>query len=228
MTVPRAEARAVRLRTGDVLFVGGTAITEGNLVSTAELYHPSSGVFTPLGTSHLTDATQIMLLNDGIALVVGSSGADLYNPSAEHFTCAGAMTVPRSKFGGASLADGRVLIAGGQAGGPWGTRVTSTQIYDPGTGRFYPGPELNEQRFKLSKAVVSLRDGSVLIAGGAERPEIYDPKSRAFIPVGGVTLDGFCFSTATLLNDGRVLLAGGYAKPGARESTTRGFTNHDQ
>ena len=86
------------------------------------------------------------------------------------------------------------LIAGGQAGGP--------------------GPELNEQRFKLSKAVVSLRDGRVLIADGAERPEVYDPRSRAFIPVGGATLDGFCFSTATLLNDGRVLLAGGYAKPG--------------
>ena len=214
MIVPRAEARAVRLRTGDVLLVGGTAVTGDNPVLTAELYHPSSGTFTSVGTSHLTDATQVMLLNDGKALVVGSSGTDLYDPSAKRFTSAGAMTVPRSKFGGASLADGRVLIAGGQAGGAWGTRITSTQIYDPGTRRFYPGPELNERRFKLSKAMVSLRDGRVLIAGGAERPEVYDPKSRAFIPVGGATLDGFCFSTATLLNDGRVLLAGGYAKPG--------------
>ena len=214
MTVPRAEARAIRLRTGDVLLVGGTAITEDHPVLTAELYQPSSGTFTPVGTSHLTDATQVMLLNDGKALVVGTSGTDLYDPFTRHFTSSGAMTVPRSKFGGASLADGRVLIAGGQAGGPWGTRVTSTQIYDPGTGRFYPGPELNEHRFKLSKAVVSLRDGRVLIAGGAERPEVYDPNSHAFIPVGGATLDGFCFSTATLLNDGRVLPAGGYAKPG--------------
>ncbi len=227
MIVPRAGACAVRLHTGDVLFVGGTAIAVDNPVLTAELYHPQSGVFASVGTTHLTDPTQVLLLNDGRALVVGSSGADLYDPSTKQFTSACAMTVPRSKFGGASLPDGRVLIAGGQTGGPWGTRVTSTQIYDPGMGRFYPGPELNEQRFKLSKAVVSLRDGRVLIAGGAARPEVYDPKSRTFIPVGGATLDGFCFSTATLLNDGRVLLAGGYAKPGGSGVDHAWLTNHD-
>ena len=82
----------------------------------------------------------------------------------------GTMTFPRTKFGGALLPDGRVLIAGGQVGGAWGTRTTSTQIYDPRTGRFAPGPQLNEDRFKLSNAVVSLKDGRVLIAGGAERP----------------------------------------------------------
>ena len=92
-------------------------------------------------------------------------------------------------------------------------RATRQSTYSWWTG-WGARPELNEQRFKLSKAVVSLRDGRVLIADGAERPEVYDPQSRAFIPVGGATLDGFCFSTATLLNDGRVLLAGGYSKPG--------------
>jgi hypothetical protein len=66
----------------------------------------------------------------------------------------------------------------------------------------------------LSKAVVSLTDGRVLIAGGAEQPEVYYPGSGTFLPVEGAKLDGFCFSTATLLNDGRVLLAGGYEKPG--------------
>jgi hypothetical protein len=214
MTVPRAEARAMLLTTGKVLLVGGTAITERDPVLTAELYNPSTGTFTSIGATHLSDATQIVLLNDGRALVVSGSGADLYDPSTKHFTATGAMTVPRSKFGGALLPDGRVLIAGGQAGGPFGTRVTSTQIYDPRTGRFFPGPKLKENRFKLSKAVVSLKDGRVLIAGGAEQPEIYDPDSGVFVPVGGAKLDGFCFSTATLLNDGRVLLAGGYAKPG--------------
>ena len=214
MTVPRAEARALLLRTGEVLLVGGAPVSEGSPLLSAELYEPTKGTFVSLGATHLTDATQITLLNDGRALVVGSSGTDLYEPSTRHFTSTGVMTVPRGKFGGALLPDGRVLIAGGQAGGPWGMRVTSTQIYDPRTGTFIPGPELNENRFKLSKAVVSLKDGRVLIAGGAERPEIYDPKSGAFVPVGGVALDGFCFSTATLLSDGRVLLAGGYARPG--------------
>ena len=214
MTVPRAEARAVLLRTGDVLLVGGEPAPDSASVLSAELYHPSTGTFTSLGKTHLSDATQIMLLNDGKALVVGTSSTDLYDPSSRRFVSTGTMTVPRSKFGGAMLPDGRVLIAGGQAGGPWGTRVTSTQIYDPRAGSFFPGPELSENRFKLSKAMVSLKDGRVLIAGGADRPELYDPNSGAFVPVGGAALDGFLFSTATLLGDGRVLLAGGYAKPG--------------
>jgi hypothetical protein len=214
MTVPRAEARAVLLRTGDVLFVGGATVADNNPFVTAEVYHPSTGTFTSLGATHLSDATQIVLLNDGKALVAGSSGTDVYDPSTKRFTSTGTMPIPRSKFGGALLPGGRVLIAGGQAGGPWGTRVTSTQIYDPATGKFHTGPELNERRFKLSKAVVSLSGGRVLIAGGAEQPEVYDPESGVFVPVGGAKLDGFCFSTATLLKDGRVLLAGGYAKPG--------------
>jgi Galactose oxidase, central domain len=214
LTVPRAEARAVLLRNGDVLFAGGTAMAENKPLLTAELYHPSTGTFTAIGATHLSDATQMILLKDGRALIVGSSGADLYDPSTNRFTITGAMTVPRSKFGGALLPDGHVLIAGGQSGGPWGTRVTSTQIYDPGPGRFSPGPELIENRFKLSKAVVSLKDGRVLIAGGAEQAEVYDAGSGAFAAVGGSKLDGFLFSTATLLSDGRVLLAGGYARPG--------------
>jgi hypothetical protein len=63
--------------------------------------------------------------------------------------------------------------------------------------------------------VVPLKDGRILVAGGADQPEVYDPESMTFIPVMGAKLDGFCFSTATLLSDGSVLLAGGYAAPGS-------------
>jgi hypothetical protein len=50
----------------------------------------------------------------------------------------------------------------------------------------------------------------VLIAGGAERPEIYNPATQTFQPAGGTVGNGRYFSSATLLADGRVLIAGGY------------------
>jgi Kelch motif protein len=213
MTVPRAGARALLLPKGDVLFVGGTEISDSDSVATAELYHPSTGTFSPVGATRLPDPSQLLLLKNGEVLVVGASGTDLYDPSTGRFTPSGKMTIPRTKFGAALLPDGKVLVAGGQTGGSWGARVTSTQIYDPTTGKFTPGPELNVKRFKLAMAVVPLKNGRILIAGGADQPEVYDPASGAFIPVAGTKLDGFCFSTATLLNDGTVLLAGGYANP---------------
>ncbi len=214
MTAPRAGARALLLPTGDVLFVGGIEISNSNPTATAELYHPSTATFSPTGATHLPDPSQLVLLMNGKVLVVGASGTELYDPSTGRFTPTGKMTVPRTKFGAALLPDGRVLVAGGQTGGAWGARVTSTQIYDPATRRFGPGPELSLKRFKLAKAVVPLKNGRILIAGGADQPEVYDPASGAFLPVAGAKLDAFCFSTATPLNDGKVLLAGGYANPG--------------
>jgi len=67
-------------------------------------------------------------------------------------------------------------------------------------------------RFKLLSGVVALPDGRILLAGGAERPEIYDPTRNSFTPLSGEPLDGFLFSTATLLRDGRVLLVNGYGR----------------
>ncbi|HEY6970939.1 MAG TPA: kelch repeat-containing protein [Candidatus Angelobacter sp.] len=216
MMVPRAGARSLLLPSGDVLFVGGSEAPNSSSAATAELYHVSTGRFSPAGATHLSDPCQLVLLKNHRVLVVGESGADLYDPSTGQFTPTGKMTIPRSKFGAAMLPDGRVLIVGGQSGGPWGTRVTSSQIYDPARGTFAPGPELNLKRFKLIHAVVPLNSGRILVAGGADQPEVYDPASGIFLPVSGAKLDGFCFSTATVLNDGRVLLAGGYASPGGR------------
>ncbi len=215
MSIPRASAVSVLLPNGDALIAGGA---EAN---TAELYHSATGTFSRLTGMHVSDPIQAVLLRNGRVLVIGESGAELYDPSSQHFVPTGAMALPRKKFGAALLPDGRVLIAGGQIGGAWGNMVASTELYDPQSGRFTPGPELNLKRFKLMKAVVPLRDGRILVAGGANQPEVYDPASRAFVPVPGSKLDGFCFSTATLLSNGEVLLAGGYPRggePGTRHA----------
>jgi hypothetical protein len=213
LTTARAGAVSLLLPSGDVLVVGGNGNSEDS-PATAELYHPHSQSFSRTGDMHISDPSQLVLLKNGRVLVAGSSGAELYDPASGQFTPTGKMTVPRTKFGAALLRDGKVLIAGGQVGGAWGQRVASTEIYDPTSGKFSPGPELNFKRFKLAKGVAPLGDGRVLIGGGADQPEIYDPATRAFSLVPGSKLDGFCFSTATVLSNGHVLLAGGYRQGG--------------
>lgn len=213
MSAARVGARASPLPNGDALIIGG-AETVAGAAATAEVYHAASGTFSAAGRMHIPDPSQALVLKDKRVLVIGASGSELYDPATGQFSATGKMSVPRTKFGAALLSDGRVLIVGGQVGGAWGARVASTQVYDPVSGRFSDGPELNLKRFKLAKAVVPLGDGTILVAGGADQPEIYDPASGRFHLAGGAKLDGFLFSTATCLANGEVLLAGGYATPG--------------
>ncbi len=72
--------------------------------------------------------------------------------------------------------------------------------------------DMNLARFKHHSAIVALPNGLVLLAGGAERPEIYDPSTGRFLATSGTVGDGRYFSTATLLPGGRVLIAGGYGE----------------
>ena len=215
MTARRAGASAILLQDGDVLIVGGNEASGDEQVASAELYHPSTRTFSTTGSMRsLAGASVLLQLQNGKVLAANDSGGELYDPSTRRFTVADGFTIARAKYGAALLADGRLLIAGGQVGGAWGPRVATTSIYDPASGTLKSGPEMNLSRFKLKKAVVPLGDGRVLIAGGAEQPEIYDAASNSFHSVGGSRLDSYLFSTATRLANGEVLIVGGYAKPG--------------
>jgi hypothetical protein len=204
MTEPRAEARAIRLEDGDVLIVGGNIGSE----QTAEIFHPASRTFSLTG-SPSTGATTLLPLRDGKVLALGGPGAEIYDPSTGKFTLAGKFPTPYGKFGAALLPNGNVLVAGGQLNGALG-ELNTTEIYDFAARAFSQGPVMNFKRYKLMKAVVPLGNGEILIGGGAETPEIYNPAANSFQPVAGSKLDGYCFSTATRLSNGEVLLTGGY------------------
>ena len=214
MTTRRAGANAIMLQNGDVLIVGGDDPSGGEHVASAELYHPSTGTFSATGSMHAEGPSALVLLDNGKVFAVNDSGGELYDPSTGRFTLAGKVAIAREKFGTALLPDGRLLIAGGQIGGAWGPRTASTELYDPASGTFMPGPEMNFSRFKLKKAVVPLGGGKFLIAGGAELPEMYDAASNSFHSATGRRLDCYLFSTATRLSNGEVLIVGGYARPG--------------
>jgi hypothetical protein len=223
LSTPRGHAIAVLLKTGKVLIAGGNASGDNEQLTTAEIYDPATGRFTPAGSMHARrSAFTSVTLKDGRILVAGglSGGqypyhkveatAEIYDPETARFAETGSMEFPRYKQGAALLPDGKVLVAGGS--NEIGRQITysSTEIFDPQTGKFSPGPTMKFPRYKLLSGVVVLNDGRILLAGGAERPEIYDPAREVFTALNGEPLDGFLFSTATLLRDGRVLLVDGY------------------
>jgi hypothetical protein len=224
MTTLRTAACSTRLQNGKVLIVGGSAQGDDEPLKSAELYDPSTGTFAPTGSMHAARSYFAgVQLRDGRFLVMGGisgghlpdatidASAEIYDPASGRFSSAGAMSIARYKHGAALLPDGRALIVGGQTGGSFGARLASTEMYDPVKGAFRPGPEMKVKRFKLHDGVVALPGGQVLVAGGADQLEVYDAASEQFSFVAGERLDGFLFSTATLLRDHRVLLVDGYA-----------------
>jgi hypothetical protein len=229
MTAPRGHGIAILLKTGKVLIAGGNADGDNQQLATAELFDPATGTFSLTGAMHTPRAGfAAVRLNDGRVLVAGgiSAGrspnrrvedtAEIYDPATGRFTITGNMAVPRYKLGSALLPNGKVLVVGGSDSRDWQGMYASTEIYDPASGRFMRGPEMRSSRFKIPAGVVTGKDGSIVIAGGAEQPEVYDPLRSVLVPVTGSLLDGFLFSTSTLLPDGRILLVGGYGMdPGA-------------
>jgi len=225
MISPRAHGVALVLKNGKVLIAGGCADGDNNRVSSAELYDPQSDSFSTTGSMRTArGAFNAVTLGDGRVLVTGGmsggelpnatveASAEIYDPATGRFTSTAPMRVARYKHGMALLPDGRALIIGGQTGGAYGERLASTEFFDPVTGRFSRGPDMKYPRFKLIQGVAVLDDGQVLVGGGADQPELFDPAANSFVPVPGPSLDGFLFSTATVLNDGSVLLMDGYGR----------------
>jgi N-acetylneuraminic acid mutarotase len=222
MSTPRGHAIAVLLKkTGQVLIAGGAASGDSNPQTSAELYDPATGRFTPTGSMSSPRAYfNAVTLNDGRVLVMGGvSGGDfptpnleataeVYDPMTGRFSQVGSMNVSRYKHAAALLHDGRAIVIGGQ--GQPGARLASTEIFDPTSGKFSRGPEMRLPRYKLPQGVVELRNGRVLVAGGADQMEVYDPSANAFTTLAGPKLRGYLFSTATVLSDGKVLLVNGY------------------
>ena len=215
MSIARGDFSATLLSNGKVLVAGGE--NSGVLLS-AEVYDPATGEFTPTGNMNAGRTMHTaVLLPDGRVLVAGGgeyqhplATAELYNPTSGTFTVTGNMNVPRYKQAAILLPGGDVLVVGGSDGRDWQGQYANAEIYNPAKGVFSAISNMKMARFKLPSAVALLKNGKVLIAGGGEQIEIYDPASRTFSVATGRMDAARFYSTATLLADGRVLVAGGY------------------
>jgi Galactose oxidase, central domain/Kelch motif len=223
MLKPRDHAEAVTLKDGNVLICGGNRVPDGEPMIDAELYDSNSGHFIGAGSMQVPRSYfKAVLLRDGRTLVAGGfsgggrilQSAEIYDPSSKQFHLVGSMAHARYKLSGVALRDGRALIVGGSDQYPAGMRYDTTELFDPRSERFSAGPTMTQKRHKIHSSVVMLPNGNVLVAGGSPQPEVYEASTNLFRPIESPALNGFLFSTATLLKTGEVLIAGGYgARP---------------
>ena len=209
---------ATLLANGKVLIAGGSD-ANGNALSNAELYDPSTGTFAAAGSLNVprTFDTATVLAN-GKVLIAGGydqngnnvASAELYDPVAGSFATISAMNTARFGHTSTLLNSGRVLIAGGLDQNI--NTLASAELYDPVAGTFTLTGSLSESRCQPTATL--LNDGQVLFVGGTDQwvivadAELYDPVAGTFTATGIPTVARY-MQTATLLNNGTVLVAGG-------------------
>ena len=143
MIAPMPTVQAVTLKDGGVFLLGSAD-------QPAEVFHPDSGTFTATGAQHFAGGAT--LLNDGTVLIVSTEGVETFSPLTNTFH--EDAPTPGKPVACVLLASGKVLVTG-----------ATTQIYDPSSQSFTPGPVLKEPQ---SGATATLLDnGSVLVAGSA-------------------------------------------------------------
>lgn len=136
---------ATLLRNGKVLITGGTTLrTDGSFyeLSSAELYDPATGAFSPTGSMTTARGRHTAtLLSNGKVLIAGGdfrgvsfASSELYDPLTETFSPTGSMTIPREDFTTAPLPGGNTLVLGGQ----YLPSATTAEVYDVTTGTFAP------------------------------------------------------------------------------------------
>jgi hypothetical protein len=218
MSVARMDGTATQLDSGDVLLVGGATRTN-QPTAVVDRFSPKTGELAVTGALNIARVHHSAVrLQDGRVLVAGglvgrnsiSTTAEIYDPATGTFKSSGSLMQPRCKHAALLLRDGRVMVLGGSMDCDDRQKLATTEIYDPANGTFAPGPRLNDPRYKISSAAVTLESGAVIIAGDSRDVEVWLPGSSSFTRVAGNLGSGLAFSSATTLRDGQVLVAGGY------------------
>ena len=180
-----AGASATLLPDGQVLIAGGED-ANFNLLSSAELYNPATGKFTPTGSMISAHGDNVgTLLPGGDVLVTGKAQtfAELYDPATGQWSNASAglpaclSNQECRQFSTATLLPtGNVLLAGGLVGLISNPQTTATaMLYHPGTGTWTSTGSMTTPR--EAQTATLLQDGQVLMAGGTlfDHPSVGHP-----------------------------------------------------
>ena len=173
MREQRAYPAAARLPDGRILVAGGSR--DGAPVATCEIYDPVTDTWSAAPPMSVARSFfDLVTLPDGRLLAAGggTSGekhpaaatAEVYDPGSGSWNATGTMNRRRAYAAAASLPDGRVVVAGGSP--IYFGKITPTktsEIWDPRTGTWKPGPSMRTARYYAE--MVALGD-TLLVAGG--------------------------------------------------------------
>ena len=196
---------------GNVLIAGGASDESGGPVASAELYDPVTGQFTPTGRmsapreNHSATFLSPSVVSGSLAgsvLVAGggdvnapSDSAEVFNPQTATFSPVGAMTTARTLQAAVLLANGKVLIAGGQSSDT--EFLQSAELFDPAHATFAATGSM--RNLHTGATATLLENGNALIAGGRSNwADLYDPMAGTFSATGGMVTD-VAESTSTLI-----------------------------
>ena len=211
---------ATLLPDGQVLVAGGYGT---DVLASAELHDPIMGMASATGNLNIArERHTATLLANGLVLAAGGYNAynggpltscELYSPETGIWSSRrlGNLSTARFAHTATLLADGRVLVAGGN--GKEGA-LASAEVFDPATRRWSATGGLTTAR--VVHTATLLGDGRVLVAGGLNTAsgselasaELYDPGENTWNATGSLAV-ARTLHTATLLPSGKVLVTGG-------------------
>jgi hypothetical protein len=227
LLAPRNAPAVAVLQDGRILVAGGSG--GGSAVASAEIYDPRSGRFDRAGDLvEARSGATASTLPDGRVLIAGGgtgesagrmalASTELFDPATGRFSAGRPLAQRRYKHGAVVLPDGDVLVIGGSDERDYGGKLDQVERFDLAKGRWAAAGRLAEARFKLADASVLLPSGKVLVAGGFERPELFDPATGRSVLLTESLGGRWNYLTAALLG-GRVFLAGGYSEGTIRVS----------
>ena len=230
LSTSRADHTSTLLSTGTILIAGGENVS--GFLNSAEILDPASNSIAATGSMNYPRSlhTAALLVNGNVLVAGGQTAiggstqttatAEVYYPATAagsqsiggSWGMTGSMNQARQNHSMILLADGRVLVAGGDQLN--GTYLYSAEVYSSTTGIWSTTGAMNYSRANLSLTL--LRDGTVLAVGGVNTSgalgyaEIYNPALGSWSATDPLPGNLKLYNhRATLLYDGRVLISGG-------------------